>query len=237
MTIGIIQDIHGNLPALEKGIQIFRERGCEKMYHVGDLIGIGPYPRACLELSTSTKEMECIIGNHDYWYAYGLPSPIPASMSKEEVDHQKWTHKEIGESFVNEVKTWKFSIDLSVGNKKVTFQHYGLNKNQNWFAPIIKNPDESDLDKMFEGIGSNMIFYGHHHQPSDIQGKSRYVNLGSAGCNDKPEVRIGILEISNDLLILEKRSVIYDDNGLMEAFEQKKVPARAFITNVFITRP
>ena len=237
MRIGIFQDIHGNLPALEKGIKIFRERGCDKIYHVGDLIGIGPYPRECIELCYSIEEMEFIMGNHDYWYAFGLPNPIPEWMSMEEVNHQNWAHKKIGKGFVNNVKEWKFSINISIRNKRITFQHYGLNKNQNWFKPIIKNPSEPTLDKMFEGVESDIIFYGHQHQPSDIEGrKCRYVNLGSAGCNNKPEVRIGILEISNDSLNLEKTSILYEDNGLMEEFEKRNVPAREFITNVFITR-
>ena len=236
MRIGIIQDIHGNLPALEKGVDTFREKGCDKIYHVGDLIGIGPYPKECLEHCNSIKEMEYIMGNHDYWYAYGLPNPIPKWMSNEEIDHQKWTHKEIGKDFVNHVKGWRFSIDISIGNNKITFRHYGLTEHQNWFKPIVKNPNESDLDKLFEEVTSDIIFYGHQHQSSDIQGKSRYVNIGSAGCNDKPEVRIGILEISDNHINLEKLSIPYEDNGLMEEFENRNVPAREFITNVFIIR-
>ena len=237
MKIGIIQDVHGNLPALKKGIEIFGEKGCEKIFHVGDLIGIGPYPKECLELACSVKEMEFVMGNHDYWYAHGLPNPIPKSMSEEEVRHQQWTHKEIGNGFKGKVRKWKFSIELSLENeKKITFQHYGLNQEQNGFKSIIKNPAKSDLDYLFEDLKSDLIFYGHHHQPNDTLGKCRYVNLGSAGCHDKPIVRIGVLDILQGKFKLQKLSIAYDDGGLMEEFEKRNVPAREFIKKVFIVR-
>ena len=72
----------------------------------------------------------------------------------------------------------------------------------------------SVLDEMFADYKSDMIFYGHQHQPSDIQGRCRYVNLGSAGCHDRPEVRVGILEITDTDLDLEKLSLPYEDDGL-----------------------
>ena len=219
MRVGIFQDVHANLPALEKALEIFKKKGCEKIYHVGDLIGIGPYPKECLELCNSIDKMEYIMGNHDYWYAYGLPNPIPNWMSKDEVEHQNWTHNEIGKSYIKEVRKWKFRLDLVISHKKITFQHYGLNKEQKWFKPIIKNPDKSDIENLFEGVKSDLIFYGHQHQPDDTQIKSRYVNLGSAGCHDKSEVRIGILKEIDNNVILEKMSVKYEDNGLIEEFE------------------
>lgn len=92
------------------------------------------------------------------------------------------------------------------------------------------------MNALFEGIYSEMVFYGHNHEASDIQGNCRYINLGSAGCYDRSEVRLGILKVSDEELTLEKHSILYDDNGLMEEFEKRKVPARDFITSNFISR-
>nr|WP_320120400.1 metallophosphoesterase family protein [uncultured Marinifilum sp.] len=237
MKLGIFQDIHGNLQALKKGVETFRNNGCEKIVHVGDLIGIGPYPKECLDFAFSIKEMEFVMGNHDYWYAYGLPNPIPAWMSKEEVEHRSWINCAIGNAYRNRVKKWKFSLDLEIDKgRKITFQHYGLNKKQNWFAPRIESPSIEDLDVLFNGIDSEMIFYGHKHDENDKTGRCRYINLGSGGCYNKPEVRIGILELIDGKIELEKRSVQYNDNGLMDEFEIRKVPVRERITSSFIRR-
>ncbi len=233
MKIGVFQDLHANLPALKKAIEIFRIYHCEKMVHVGDLIGIGPYPKECLELSLATREMEFIMGNHDYLYPFG----IPKLMSDEEKKHQEWTHQQIGDSYQSYVQSWPFSKEIELGNNRsITFQHYGFDKKTNWFKEYIDNPNSSDLDELFDGYRSDIIFYGHNHLASDINGKCRYVNLGSAGCYNKPEVRIGILEVLDIELNLTKLSVPYDDDGFMEEFEIRNVPARAFIKKNFVTR-
>jgi len=233
MTLGIFQDLHANLPALEKAIQLFRFHRCEKIIHVGDLIGIGPFPKECLELSLSIKEMELIMGNHDYLYPHG----IPESMNEDEKKHQEWTHSQIGDIYKTNVREWPFIKSMELTNQRdITFQHYGFDNSTNWFKEHIAEPNEDDLDKMFEGTKSDIIFYGHNHQASDIVGKSRYVNLGSAGCHFTPEVRVGILYVSDTKMNLEKYSGPYDDNKFMEAFEIRKVPARDFIKKKFILR-
>ena len=60
--------------------------------------------------------------------------------------------------------------------------------------------------------------------------------LYTSGCYNKPEVRIGILEVLDIELNLTKLSVPYDDDGFMEEFEIRNVPARAFIKKNFVTR-
>lgn len=235
MKIGIFTDIHGNLPALEKSIERFQELKCDEIIHLGDMIGIGPYPKECLELSLSIKEMKFIMGNHDYWYCNGLPTPN--EMNNGELSHHKWIHNEIGESYKESVKAWKLNIEYEYyQNKKITFRHYGLNKEKSLFKSIIKNPTAKELDEIFEDVESEIIFYGHEHQSSDKKGRSRYVNLGSAGCFDKPKSRIGILEIQADKLILRKESLEYNDKKLLKEFEKRKVPERDFILNVFMKR-
>ncbi len=236
MKIGIFQDIHSNLPAFKKAIEIFRKNECSKIYHVGDLIGIGPYPKEVFDLAISIEELEFIMGNHDYWFAFGLPAPKPAWMSDEEVKHQKWTHQQIGEEKRDIAKTWKFVDQLKLNNRSISFLHYGYDEEKNWFKNFLKTPDSKSLDNLFEGIEADMIFYGHQHLASDFVGNSRYVNLGSAGCYHKSEVRLGILEINGDQIELKKLSIHYEDDNLMEEFEIRKVPARNFITQNFITR-
>lgn len=237
MRIGVFQDVHANLPALEQAIKFFKEASCQKIVHVGDLLGIGPFPKECLELALRIDEMELIMGNHDYWYAYGLPDPIPTWMSAEEVEHQHWTHDQLGELNKKQVKHWKFTSKIKVQDQKIVFQHYGLTEQGNWFKSIIKHPTIDNVDSLFEDVHADVFFYGHHHQPSDLTTSlGRYVNLGSAGCYDKAEVRLAIVEILDQKVVVEKHSVLYEDNGLMEAFTERKVPARDFIRKVFIKR-
>lgn len=237
MKIGIFQDLHANLPALKKAIEFFSVNNCDRIIHVGDLIGIGPYPIECLELAFSCPKIEFIMGNHDYLYPFGIPSPRPSYMSEEEVQHQNWTHTQINGAYKDEVRNWPFIKEIDLGNnRKASFQHYGIDEQIMEFKRHIMHPVVADLDQMFIERNSDIIFYGHNHIATDITGRSRYVNLGSAGCYHDPEVRLGILTVTDEALNLEKYSLPYDDDGLMEAFEEREVPAREFITKNFITR-
>ena len=234
--IGIFQDVHANLPALKKAISVFKHYQCSKIYHVGDLIGIGPFPREVMDLAISIEEMEFIMGNHDYWYAFGLPNPIPSYMNKEEVEHHQWTHQQIGDAYKEIVQNWPFTKKLTLSDDlHIAFQHYGIDEASNWFKPFVKQPNGDDLNRMFNDSQSDMIFYGHDHNSSDISGNCRYINLGSAGCFNKPAVRIAILEIANSNPKLEKLSMPYSDEGFMDTFEIRQVPAKDFIKKNLIT--
>ncbi len=72
----------------------------------------------------------------------------------------------------------------------------------------------------------------HQGEEVYITGQCKYVNIGSAGCNDKPEVRIGILEIT-DTFKFESLSIKYEDNGLIEVFDERNVPVRDSTWHIF----
>jgi len=242
MKIGIFQDIHANLPALKKAIEVFKEQKFSSIYHVGDLIGLGPYPKEVFDLAHSVDEIEFIMGNHDHWFAFGLPPATAELMSKqfksEEVnEHYKWTYEQVGEQSKNIVRKWAFTKEIKTAyGKSIIFQHYGYDKQTNWFKDFINKPTNKDLDELFKEVNADIIFYGHNHTASDIQGNSRYINLGSAGSYYKPEVRLGILDISQEKLDLEKFSVHYDDIDLLEEFERKQVPGRSIFKKAFINK-
>ena len=48
--IAIFSDIHGNLQALESIIKDIKEKRIDNVYCLGDVIGIGPNPKECLDL-------------------------------------------------------------------------------------------------------------------------------------------------------------------------------------------
>lgn len=237
MKIGIFTDVHANLPALSACFEKFSEEGCDEVYHLGDLIGIGPFPKECLELVGKQDNVKLIMGNHDAWYANGLGDPYPPYMNEEEVAHHLWTHNEIGAEYRDLVANWKFELNVKYSEElQIHFLHYGLNERKTWFYPFIHDPNIESLDQMFDGIEASHIFYGHQHVASDFQGNARYVNLGSAGCYTEAVARVGIMSLENGKVRLAKYAIPYDDRDLFTAFEDRNVPARDFIIKTFITR-
>ncbi len=74
MRLGIIAEIHANLPALEVALEALRKEGVEQVLAVGDLVGYGPHPRQVIR-KLDREGIPCVPGAADLRVAYALPSP------------------------------------------------------------------------------------------------------------------------------------------------------------------
>jgi predicted phosphodiesterase len=77
MKIIVMTDAHANLPALQAALAAIQAEGYDQLVHTGDAIAIGPYPAESLDLLLATPNIRFTKGNHDQWFAEGLPNPIP----------------------------------------------------------------------------------------------------------------------------------------------------------------
>ena len=237
MKIAVMTDVHANLPALRAALCTIREEGFDILVHTGDAIAIGPFPAECLDLLLNVRNACFIMGNHDEWFAHGLPQPQPTWMSDGEVEHQQWTHGQIDSALRAMVAQWPYRLHDDFGGIPTTFVHYPLDVSGRKFAPFIKNPTAADLDRsfaLFAPNASSLNFYGHNHQFSDLEGLARYVNPGSLGCAAEPIARYALVEYQRGAYRLEHRSVPYNDVELFNAFEQRCVPERGFIYRAFL---
>ena len=62
--IGVIADVHGNLPALEAALRELAAAGVERVICAGDLVGYGPFPNECVARVLEATDA-CVAGNHD----------------------------------------------------------------------------------------------------------------------------------------------------------------------------
>lgn len=236
MKIAVFADVHANLPALVATLEEIDSLCVDRLYHLGDIVGIGPFPSECLKLLLSIKNIKLIMGNHDSYLVKGIPPIGTAGINKGEYRHHEWIGKQISEYLKQKVACFPYFINEKFGNFNFTFIHYGLDNSKKDFVSIIKEPTADDLDKMFEGFDSEIVFYGHHHPESDIQGMKRYINPGSLGCFNIPVARFLIIEISEKSYQIKKMSVEYNDKILFEELEKRKVPDREFIKKAFLKR-
>jgi predicted phosphodiesterase len=233
-TIGIITDAHANLPALKAALAALDAEGCKLVVHTGDAIGIGPHPAECLELLLAQSGMRFVMGNHDEWFAHGLPDPQPSWMSDEEHLHQQWTHRQLTAEMREAVASWPYAIELEGNGVVMAFCHYPRDDVVSHFVPIVRDPSAADLDRLFADHRGEVVFYGHHHPRSDVQGRARYVNPGALGCNAPGEARFAMLTVHDDgNWNVSPRSVPYDASGLLLDYEQRNVPARETILRIF----
>jgi predicted phosphodiesterase len=64
MRIAICSDIHGNRHAFEAVVAAAEADGAEELWCLGDLVGYGAEPDACVELAERHCAI-CLAGNHD----------------------------------------------------------------------------------------------------------------------------------------------------------------------------
>src|SRR3954451_24929487 len=64
MRVAIASDIHGNRHAFEAVIAAAQESGAEELWCLGDLVGYGAEPDACVALAEANCSI-CLAGNHD----------------------------------------------------------------------------------------------------------------------------------------------------------------------------
>ena len=61
----ILADVHSNLEALRAVLEDAASKGgFEEVWCLGDTVGYGPDPGACIDL-LRRQELVCVVGNHD----------------------------------------------------------------------------------------------------------------------------------------------------------------------------
>jgi len=233
VRIAVFTDLHANLPALKAVLKAIRTEGCDAVFHTGDAIGIGPYPAEALELLLGVPNVHCVMGNHDAYLVNGLPEPRPSWMSEGEVEHQKWTHKQLGTELRTAIRQWPYVIEREFEGVSTAFLHYGSAPSGCDFVPTVRRPKAEDLDGVFERQTGRLIFYGHDHSNSEQRGRARYVNPGSLGCHREAVGRYCVVEFNGGSFRIYHRAVAYADAELFRAFEQREVPEREFIYRAF----
>jgi diadenosine tetraphosphatase ApaH/serine/threonine PP2A family protein phosphatase len=64
-SIAVISDVHGNLEALRAVLADADGAGFSRMVNLGDMVGYGPEPDACVKLLRE-RAVESVLGNHEH---------------------------------------------------------------------------------------------------------------------------------------------------------------------------
>jgi predicted phosphodiesterase len=91
MRVAIASDIHGNRHAFEAVLDAIEASPCQEMWCLGDLVGYGAEPDACVELARRHASV-CLAGNHDLGVRGDLPL---ADFSRGAALAARWTQDTI----------------------------------------------------------------------------------------------------------------------------------------------
>ena len=157
--VGVIADIHGNLPALDAVLNALTLHGVRQFLCLGDIVGYGPHPRECIA-RVRELGMPCIMGNHDYYVAHGAPARV--AMSRTARRAAEWTRAQLSENDLEWLAGLPLKHEGEVQGRRVLAVH-GAPVDRTYFnAYVYEQTWERNLDWM-RGHGVWLCLHGHSH--------------------------------------------------------------------------
>lgn len=198
----IFGDVHGNLPALERLLEIEKGNYDLAVCH-GDVVNYGPWSNECVELLDSLADIVLLKGNHEEAFLSGTYSG----------------KNEIAKAFFNFCYSGFEKQDM-IRKYNTTFRAKGFQVSHT-IGDIYLYPD-SDLSE-FQIEEDHFI--GHSHYQFDRKaGGHRIVNTGSVGQNRKI-INLAEYVIYDDYKNeVELKSFQFDIGKVIEKMDEEKYP-------------
>ena len=169
MRIGLISDIHGNLPALESVLNAMPS--VDLLLCAGDLVGYYPDVNdVCDKMRQSGAAI--IRGNHD---AY-VTSELQPDASRVEAYRTVWTREHLSARNFAWLASLPMEMRFSFGNTRIILRHASP-----WDEITYIYRDSPSLPSIQPAAGEVLVF-GHTHIPLHIPvAQGTLVNPGSVG--------------------------------------------------------
>ncbi len=236
--IAVMTDVHANLPAIISVLEDIKKEKCHRIYHVGDAIGIGAFPKETLEVMLREKII-MIMGNHEKYYL-SKELKLPANTTQGEIDHHKWVKRELDTKYTKVVSEFPVLLKEQLNGLNIGFMHYVPDpkaKDSSDFKEVKIDLNEKNIDLFFKMDGYDIIFYGHQHHPLfECYGEKKgihYINPSALGCQVGNFANYCILEIYENGYNIVHKKIAYDKHKAIEALDVRNVPAKEYIKKVF----
>ena len=152
MRVAILGDIHSNLTALQAVLADAQTQGVEEVWCVGDIVGYGPEPSACISIVQERVKL-CVAGNHDLGAAgrIGLEQFNPYAAQA-----NRWTAERLNDA----EKAYLGSLPSRLEQEGVTLAHASP-RDPVWEYVVV----EPIADANFPAFTTKLCFIGHSHLP------------------------------------------------------------------------
>ncbi len=173
----ILSDVHGNLVALRAVLAEFDELGVREIVVAGDIVGFGPNPDDVVDLLVR-RGAQLIRGNHekDYVAPYATPAMSAYWLADPRLRGMIWSLDRLGP----ERRAFLAELPDSLWLDQSTLVVHGSLRHVR--DSVLASTPEAELNAMFAGDRSRLVFMGHTHRPLIRQTtQRRLVNAGSVG--------------------------------------------------------
>ncbi len=156
--LALLADIHANLPALEAVLEFLETKGIHEGIILGDIVGYGPHPAACIErIQAMEKNFLILKGNHDHGLATGQFRKGFSKTARWALDWQnQWVS--------SEQKKWLLELAPVFRHENWLALH-GAPVDPTFFnAYVYETTYENNLDAL-QKKAIPLCFHGHTHLP------------------------------------------------------------------------
>ena len=230
MRLGLISDIHGNLPALEAVLGELNESGIDRLVCLGDLAA-GPEPRATID---RLQELDCpvVLGNWDTWLLEGVP-PLELDVGPMLRDQSDWSAAQLSEADKVFLQSLPPQLELDLDGVTVLCVH---GSPRSALEDIHATTADAVLAQMFNGNRPAVLAAGHTHvQLARLHGTTLIVNPGSVGLpfnswppngtvRMSPWAEYAVLTVEGGCISTELRRAPYDVPALLELARESGMP-------------
>lgn len=235
MKVAIISDIHSNLEALIAVQADIISQSIRQVFCLGDVVGYGPFPRNCLNLTRKISQI-ILKGNHEDCVCD--QTNLKERLNNYAIEGIKFSIKRLTDEDISFINTFPLvkviqELDLSLG-------HGSFYEPDKWI--YIENPEEARAE--LQRTLTRICFVGHTHIPYVFGSKKGLyeelpddllldkeekflINVGSVGQPRDGDCRAsyGILEYKNDGSVrFNLRRVFYNISQTKDAMKKTGLP-------------
>ncbi|HTR82078.1 MAG TPA: metallophosphoesterase family protein [Bacteroidota bacterium] len=196
MKYAIISDIHSNLEALQKALEIIDTKKVDEIVCLGDIVGYGANPNECVDIVRG-RCSTIVLGNHDQ---AALNTSLAHDFNPIARKAVVWT----AEHLTSESKSFLSSLPMTAKKENIFLVHSSPHSPEAW--DYIVNVD--DAIEAIDHFEEKICFIGHTHVPGIFSPHGRaksvtdteqyLVNVGSVGQprDGNPMLAFGIFDSS-----------------------------------------
>jgi predicted phosphodiesterase len=188
MRVAIVSDVHGNRHAFEAALAAIADSTCEELWCLGDLVGYGADPDACVELARRHAAIS-LAGNHDLGVVGSLPLE---QFSRGAALAARWTQEAITPD------TRKFLLSLEPSNVEEAVGLYHASPRDPIWEYVL-SPLQAEL--CLDVQSHRLCLIGHSHIALSF---SRFPGSSATG---QTQVQDDILELGQGEWLLNPGSV------------------------------
>ncbi len=146
-AVGIMADSHGQVETMLAALACFRQAGCRRVYHLGDICdSLRPEASdACVQL-LQDEQVTALKGNNDHTLVVNRPDATGAGVAPETID------------FLNR-------LPMQTKEDEAVFTHSLPFEKELGLSCMVRTPGEQETQWFFQACPDKILFRGHSHDP------------------------------------------------------------------------